>query len=1423
MRTSLPTNLVSLHLPVRVPFPSLPAKSAKDVSMSKTMTTEFIPSEKRVAPLLDSACKLEKPLVAEESIKPNIFIRLLPLGVVILVVAMFVMLIMMGRRALSPMMFMMPLALIMGMFGMSMHGGGSGSSQQEVNIDRKNWLFKLRESRKIVHDQGRRIHALAVQNFPNPKTMLSLDNYRSMWQVRKGRAYAEILARTDFTDHPFMSARAGRGMTPLNPAISFDRQQVVENLEPVTAGQFGRFLRTQRVVANCPLGIRLDEERSYSLRGTVPERYDLVRSMILSLAHNHSPNELVLGIIADPNDPESVKRWNWMKWLPHTQNTLTSPSNMPPLRLAWSSMEDFAESMELDSAARNSQGSEYAGPRMLVFVDLPTSVVTWPVDIIGGVEGVGFVLVNYAEDHINDYVEGRANLFLVDKHGNLSLPGRENMLVIDRTSVLHAENVARSMSRWRPSGFGSMELAASDDGSDDGKDLQSWFDVLGIHDIDTYDPRIVWKANAYTEALRVPLGYKYLNKKRTRDLIYLDIVEMSRGGSGPHGCVQGKTGTGKSYLLNNWVLTLCTMFGPDKISFILADFKAGAAFDGFEALPQVIQVLTNLEEQKELVDRAGLVLAGEIQRREEFLHKHRAKDILEYRKMCSKDPSLEPLPDLLFVADEFHEFMTNNRDYVGLLNSIGAKGRSLGMKVVPCSQFIDSGLLSNLMQHLTFGISLTASSAAYSRTVLDGDASAVNLPAGKGHAMIRYIDKDTQENRVDTFVGFSIEDPYVSKVRAKGVKKAVRREIADEALPFGLFATGSEKRDAHQPLTDEEKGIKVEVHAATQKSVLIEHLSKFQDVQAPKLWQRSLTEPMTLADTALNSYATLRGISGINLRIGDVDDPFHHKRPPYVISPDGNIVVVGRAKAGKSMAIMAMVASSALVYRNEVNWYLVDYVGGGLAPVENFPNVGGYATKTDMDTIERFLGEFYNILDYREKVMSERRISRVDDYLEAKRTAPDPRDPYGHMFLVLDGFDSMVQDDEEWKTSLLRLLMNGGRVGLHVVVTAPDIQSLPIKQQSMYATLVPLGVDDPARMGSITMETRQRMKLIPNQSGRGVDTRTGLSSLIMVPKMEKIAPTVPGERGQQDIFDYRQDHAAQIRAVGDQLSASLKTRAPQIAVVGDCPSYGSIWETFSSIPDVTDRSTPKKDRWLPLGVDTRTLVPTLLDKTSPHFIVAGSPDSGKTSTLRALITSVINQYGSDEAKFMIFDPSYGLMNEMEFLCENGYMKQENYAASRIEAEGPVSSLAKIIQHRTPERDKNVTPRQIADRSWFDGPEVFVIIDEYSNIGSVSGMPSPIESLVPLMSPIPDMGVHLFISTSAAGFGGMTGMNKMIKMILGQNASMLLLDGPSNEGSITSLKAKFAARRPGRGQLLLPAASTSTVVHVGYVPPFDRGA
>lgn len=1382
-----------------------------------TRTVEFRPIERHIPPLRDEVHTIESPLTADESIKPPILMRLIPVAIAVLVVVMMVMMVMMGRRMFSPMMLMMPAMLLMGMMGMSMHGGGGagGNSMAEVDVDRKNWLIQIRELRHQVQNQGRRIHTLAVSNFPNPHTLTSLTAYTRMWQVQQRRAYQEAMANSALTQHPFMTARAGVGMVPLEPAIRHDPQQVPENLEPVTAGAFSRFLRTQQYVTNIPIGIRLNEERAYGLRGDVTARLDLSRAMIMSLAFNHTPLELAIGVITDPANPVALREWDWMKWLPHTQNSESAlVSGMPSLRYAWKSMDDYAAVMNEDIAARITQGSDYEGPNLIIFVDLPDAELKWPVSLVGGVPGVTFVTVRYADDSaINRYERKRANMIHVDENGLLSVPERPNMLTIDRVSRSRAENFARQLSRWRPLGASRAVTAGSVATEAGEEELPTWFDVLGIYDLESYDPRVVWSANAYTESFRVPLGYKYNGKNRTPELQYMDLIELSRGGTGPHGCVQGKTGTGKSYLLNNFVLTMCATYGPDKVSFILADFKAGAAFDGFEKLPHVITVLTNLETQKEMVDRAGDVIDGEIARREEFLFKYKAKDILDYRKMQKADPSLPPLPDLLVIADEFHEFMHNNRSYLKLFTRIGAKGRSLGMHIIPCSQFIDTSLLQDLMNHLTVGISLTAASQTYSRAVLDGNPGAASLPAGKGHAMIRYVDKDTQENRVDTFVGFAIEDPYVSKVRSTEEKVAARRELADSALPFGLFATTAEKHKKERE-SKQDTGITEVVHDQVQKWALIEHLCKFQEIQAPNLWQESLMVPMTMSRVTRASIEALRGMSGLHFRLGDLDDPLHHARPPYVVSPEGNIAVCGRTKSGKSMAIMAMIANSALVYQGDVNWYLVDYVGGGLSPVENFPNVGGYATKMDSDTIERFVGEFYNILAYREDAMASSRTSRFQDYLDAKKKNPDPRDPYGHMFLVLDGFDVMVLEDEEWKTSIMRLLMNGGRYGLHVVVTAPDMMSLPLKQQSQFGNVIALGVDDTSRMGAMDMLTKQRMKTVPLQSGRGVDVTTGMPSLILVPKFESIPPVVVGERGRMDEYDYRQDHSEGIIAMGEHLAQRI-TKVKGIDVVPHKVPFSHLWGAFSSSPGVTDRNLALRDRWLPIGVDTRTLVPVLMPKVSPHLLMAGDPGSGKTTALRTIITSVVNQYGPNEAKFVLFDASFSLMNEMEALVKDGYMKPSNYASTREETRDPVEGLKKILAQRAPRKDMGLSPRALRERSWFTGPEIFVIVDGYNRLGSQPGVMAPIDELVPFLGAATDLGVHVILSTAAAGLSSQFMTNKMFKLFSEQTAPILMLSGPPTEGRISALKVKFESRRPGFGQLLLPDQSKVVNTQIAF--------
>lgn len=255
-----------------------------------------------------------------------------------------------------------------------------------------------------------------------------------------------------------------------------------------------------------------------------------------------------------------------------------------------------------------------------------------------------------------------------------------------------------------------------------------------------------WARNEHTTDLRVPLGWYIPSGVLSPNVFELNLAEVSSGGTGPHGCLQGKTGSGKSYTLRNIVTALCTTYSPSKVNIIAIDFKGGSTFDDVGQFPHFVTNLKNLEEDPDRVEKLGTDIADEMERRETLLRVNKCRDIGEYRELCREDVSLEPLPYTFVIVDEFYEYMSSNRRHLRILSVICAKGRSLGIHLLLSSQFIDAGLLSDVMNHITYGISLAAVTQAHSRTVLDGDPSATTLRLGE--ALVRHVDSETDRNTV---------------------------------------------------------------------------------------------------------------------------------------------------------------------------------------------------------------------------------------------------------------------------------------------------------------------------------------------------------------------------------------------------------------------------------------------------------------------------------------------------------------------------------------------------------------------------------------------------------------------------------------------------------------------------------------------------
>ncbi|WP_240506705.1 FtsK/SpoIIIE domain-containing protein [Thermoactinospora rubra] len=114
------------------------------------------------------------------------------------------------------------------------------------------------------------------------------------------------------------------------------------------------------------------------------------------------------------------------------------------------------------------------------------------------------------------------------------------------------------------------------------------------------------------------------------------------GLDGPHGLIAGTTGAGKSELLQTLICSLAVANRPDQLTFVLVDYKGGAAFNDCVRLPHTVGMVTDLDGH--LTRRALDSLAAEIRRRERLLLAAGAKDIDDYWDKLHQASGPGPFP-----------------------------------------------------------------------------------------------------------------------------------------------------------------------------------------------------------------------------------------------------------------------------------------------------------------------------------------------------------------------------------------------------------------------------------------------------------------------------------------------------------------------------------------------------------------------------------------------------------------------------------------------------------------------------------------------------------------------------------------------------------------------------------------------------------
>jgi S-DNA-T family DNA segregation ATPase FtsK/SpoIIIE len=1103
------------------------------------------------------------------------------------------------------------------------------------------------------------------------------------------------------TDVDHLVVRVGIGDQPIATRLTMNADTGPLNQFDHVCLEAAKNLRDRYAVLHDePVTIDLRRLGVLTVLGDRPATRQLARALVAQLVTFHSPADVTLALV---RSEAQAAEWDWVKWLPHVQSTKVFDGDVPA-RLVTTSPTQLAEllgeelSRRLEERART-RGRD-ASPRehLVVLIDgegvadlrgleSPDPTVTLA-DL--GIHVV-YLLGSRREEpeSVDDRIEVAPDLLA--RQASRPAPYRVDVVPAGLPQLL-----ARQLAPLRI----SVEDRTDDESLTETVGLP---EILGVPDPALLNARQTWRKRSLHDLLRVPIGVGAHG-----GVVLLDLKESAHGGMGPHGMVVGATGSGKSEMLRTLVSSLVIGHGPDRLALMLVDFKGGATFASMSEIPHIAGMITNLQDDLTLVDRMRDALYGEMQRRQQLLKQAgNLPNVTAYQELVDAGQPLEPLPHLLVIIDEFSELLTAKPDFAELFVAIGRIGRSIGVHLLLATQKLEMGKIRGLESHLSYRISLRTFSESESRDAI-GVPDAYHLPPEPGSGYLK-VDTSVFERFKAALVsspysppteGPKTEVPAVPYLAVNGLGAWVAQRTAE--------ATSRNGSAPFSPSTPSERSV---------LDVVCERLIAPGAPRVRPVWLDPLPPLLPLDGVVdvdrLGEPATVQAVLGL------VDEPGKQRQFPLewdFTGAAGNVMLLGAPQSGKSMVLRTLIASLSLRYApGDVVFYCLDFGGGTLRGLSDVPHVAAVTPRTDPERIGRTVNDVLTRLDGREDLFRRHGVSSIEEFRRARAEGRVDEDEPGDIFLVVDGWGSFREEYDSLDYVVADIAARGLNYGVHVVVSATQTMEVRMRMQPAFGGRIELRLNDAFDSAYGRAVAAQVTKEVP---GRGV-VEPGLLFQAALPRIDSVA-------GADDIS------AAQAALV-----STIQERWPDRAVA-----------RVQVLPELIrrDELPPVDPAYgdVPVGVldrNLRAVSVDLLGGTSPHLLVYGDGETGKTNLLRLLLKGYLELKTPHELGIVVVDNRRTLLDVVPEEYQLAYCT-DNEQTAAVSAE-----IAQSLRKRLPGPD--VTSDQLRNRSWWKGLEVLFVVDDYDLVSTSSG--NPLAPLVDYFAQGADLGFHFVMARRMGGF------------------------------------------------------------------------
>lgn len=844
----------------------------------------------------------------------------------------------------------------------------------------------------------------------------------------------QILWNRYFRDKDFLFLRVGEGSMEFQMKIKLSATQ--RKIVPDCLTKEAEMLAEEfEILTQVPVGVDFYNIRQIGILGNegTALRYGVMLALIMQLLASSCYTEVKLICFYHKERAIEKNLAQCIKWMPHMW------SSDGKTRYLAGDEKETAEIMPplMRELERNKISSGQALPWYIVLV-LNQELIR------------GELLHQYLTDSEGDYpvsaiFEGETkDVIPKGCHNHLVVENKEEMIAYEDNRIVRqevrfetikykeAQEYARAVA-----GLGISDWEVNQQLPEKVEFLQ----MLGCNRVEELNCSSRWYQNNPGQRLKVPIGCG-----ASGELVYLDIHEKFHG---PHGLIAGTTGSGKSELLQTYLLSLAVNFSPEDVNFFMIDYKGGGTGDLLKSLPHCAGIISNLSGRQ--ISRAMSAIKSENKRRQKLLSNYGVSHIDAYADLYRQKKVELPMPHLILVVDEFAELKKEEPEFMQEIISLAQVGRSLGVHLILATQKPAGTVDDRIWSNARFRLCLRVQDKQDSMDMLhNGDAALLVVPG-------------------QCYMQIGTHEYY--ELFQTGYCKGVYRQEGETKDSAVLIENTGKRRVL--PRYQSECGAITQLEAAL--SYVNQTAQEEQVLLARPLWIQEL--PDEIVFESVEGWKDSQ--DKVNLLIGVCDDPENQRQFPFCYKPEeqGHLAVCGGPSTGKSTFLRTLLWQLCTGYASYEALVVAIDMGQ-----ENF---GGYMTMPNCLGILQEKEEkdvfFYHLERFWKQRKKQLRESNFSGKVTSKENLIQP------IFIVIDNFQACYNTlDEKQQELFYHLASEGIGCGIYFILAATAIGEIPGKVYEKIKTAFALEMSDRFQYGDILRQYYIPVLPKENTKGRGL-------------------------------------------------------------------------------------------------------------------------------------------------------------------------------------------------------------------------------------------------------------------------------------------------------------------------------------------------